>query len=1157
MNNLQEKTLNLPFGLIFEDLYHREGLLKLDQAFLDFLHLHNKELAIQYQEARQGITSDQSALLLILAPLVDQFIGALFNEEAASHLHQEHQKFRTILEVNRQFVQRIAIKKYPLNAVASFDIAKLHATLSHSIQVENEQEFADQILVWLADPEKYSTELDLAAQYAAWAAQTKAGQDRHHSQILFTIPHKLDFEHLIPVQATGPQGAWELPYDQRHLRQGFSLTDKGLGFESALHQAHYCIWCHHQGKDSCSKGLKPKTNEENSHRFQKNSLGVLLLGCPLEEKISEMNEAKSQGLNLAALSIIMIDNPMVPATGHRICNDCMKACIYQKQDPVNIPGIETQILKDVLSLPWGVEIYSLLTRWNPLNFQRPLPLPDSGYKVLVVGTGPAGFTLAHYLLMDGHTVVAIDGLKIEPLPEELSGVDIFGRRVSFSPIHAYKEIEEDLQDRINGGFGGVAEYGITVRWDKNFLKLIRLALERRPNFSLFGGVRFGGTLTTDQAFSLGFDHIALCMGAGSPTIISMKNNLAPGVRQASDFLMALQLTGAAKASSLSNLQLRLPAVVIGGGLTAIDTATEAMAYYPVQVEKFAKRYHELVSIYGKKAVEAQWKPQDHEIAAEFLNHAEALQRERHQAQLEKRSPNFQQLIQSWGGVTIAYRRLLQEAPSYVLNHEEVAKALEEGISILDQVTPHAVRVDTYGHACGLDVDHPDGTMKLPARSILVAAGTKPNINLLHDESHQFALNGRVFQVLDEKGNAVQPERLAKPETPHVLIHMRSDKKTVSFFGDMHPSFAGNVVKAMGSAKQGYPVITRHLKQQMPSPIVGDTLLKNLNMFLRATVRSVHRLTPTIVEIVVHAPLAARAFQPGQFYRLQNFETLAPVINDTRLAMEGIALTGASVNKEQGLLSTIVLEMGGSSDLCAILKPGEPVVLMGPTGHPTEIPTGETIILVGGGLGNAVLFSIGQAMRARGCRVIYFAGYKKIIDRYKETEIEAAADIVIWCCDEAPSFMARRPQDRAFKGTIVEAIVAYGQKELGLPQIALSEAQRLIVIGSDQMMAAVAKARHDVLAPFLNPQHMAIGSINSPMQCMMKEICAQCLQRHVDPLTGEERIVYSCVNQDQFLDQVDFECLSGRLSQNSLLEKLTHQWAQYCLTIRQKGSSHEG
>ena len=78
----------------------------------------------------------------------------------------------------------------------------------------------------------------------------------------------------------------------------------------------------------------------------------------------------------------------------------------------------------------------------------------------------------------------------------------------------------------------------------------------------------------------------LALGAGKPTILDLPNGLAPGVRMASDFLMALQLTGAARRDSIANLQLRLPAVVIGGGLTAIDTATEALAYYPLQVEKF-------------------------------------------------------------------------------------------------------------------------------------------------------------------------------------------------------------------------------------------------------------------------------------------------------------------------------------------------------------------------------------------------------------------------------------------------------------------------------------------------------------------------------------------------------------------------------------------
>ena len=129
-----------------------------------------------------------------------------------------------------------------------------------------------------------------------------------------------------------------------------------------------------------------------------------------------MHLLRKRGDAIGALALVMIDNPMCPGTGHRICNDCMKACIYQKQEPVNIPQIETGMLTDVLALPWGFEIYGLLTRWNPLNVRRPYALPYNGKNVLVVGLGPAGYTLAHHLLNEGFGVVGIDGLKIEPLP---------------------------------------------------------------------------------------------------------------------------------------------------------------------------------------------------------------------------------------------------------------------------------------------------------------------------------------------------------------------------------------------------------------------------------------------------------------------------------------------------------------------------------------------------------------------------------------------------------------------------------------------------------------------------------------------------------------------------------------------------------------------
>ena len=147
-----------------------------------------------------------------------------------------------------------------------------------------------------------------------------------------------------------------------------------------------------------------------------------------------------------------------------------------------------------------------------------------------------------------------------------------------------------------------------------------------------------------------------------------------------------------------------------------------------------------------------------------------------------------------------------------------------------------------------------------------------------------------------------------------------------------------------------------------------SLTAKLDGELVARVSEVRRLTETIIEVVVHAPSAARKFEPGQFYRLQNYETLAEQRKGTRLLMEGIALTGAWVDREKGLLSLIALELGVSSRLVSRLRPGEPVVVMGPTGTPSEIGRGENVMLLGGGLGNAVLFSIAKAMRDKGLTV---------------------------------------------------------------------------------------------------------------------------------------------------------------------------------------------
>ena len=132
---------------------------------------------------------------------------------------------------------------------------------------------------------------------------------------------------------------------------------------------------------------------------------------------------------------------------------------------------------------------------------------------------------------DGHTVVGIDGLKIEPLPAEISGVDAHGERVPFEPIRDVRELYEPLDERVMAGFGGVAEYGITVRWDKNFLKIIRLLLERRARVRAVRRRALRRHAHASKTHSSWASTTSRSRaGAGRPTVLDMPNGLARGVR---------------------------------------------------------------------------------------------------------------------------------------------------------------------------------------------------------------------------------------------------------------------------------------------------------------------------------------------------------------------------------------------------------------------------------------------------------------------------------------------------------------------------------------------------------------------------------------------------------------------------------------------------
>ncbi|WP_374693390.1 FAD-dependent oxidoreductase [Acidithiobacillus sp. AMEEHan] len=1147
----------------FSNYLQAETTQALDAAFLDALRQRDANLAQRLLDHRAGRTAqdgqERSELLLALAPHLENFLVEFFAiADANQALQSKIRDQDVVMDFKKQFVLRRG-RRFRGEFSASF--ADLQTWLDQQIHAsglpadDREWSIARLGMGWLADEAAYAESIERLTQWCALALSDPLAKLAVQGWSSFRLPERMDHEHLVPLQHFAERPDHPLAADpaQWRRRDAFHLTDLRMDLRSAQSEVHYCLYCHDHDGDFCSRGF-PEKKGVPELGFKVDPLGVTLTGCPLEEKISEMQILRRDGFSIAALAMIMVDNPMVPATGHRICNDCMKGCVYQKQDPVNIPQVETRILTDVLELPLGVEIYDLLTRWNPLRREQYSAASDNGRKVLVAGMGPAGFTMAHHLLQAGCTVVGVDGLKIEPLPESLLT----------APVRDWDALQEDLDERILLGFGGVAEYGITVRWDKNFLKLIYLSLLRRPGFQIFGGVRLGGTLRLEDAWDLGFDHVCLATGAGLPRVLSLPGSLARGMRQASDFLMALQLTGAGKESSLANLQVRLPAVVIGGGLTAVDTATEVQAYYIRQVEKVLARYEVLLAEMGEEKLRAGLSAEDAGILDEFLAHGRAVRAERQRAAAAGEAPNFIPLLHAWGGVTLAYRKGMRQSPAYTRNHEELIKAMQEGLFYQEGVDPLRAELDSYGHVQSMvfrKLREEEGRwvatgeeLCLPARGVFVAAGTVPNTIYEREYPGTLQLDGDHFQPYlahgDRSMQAVQvAEHCKAPEPGPFTSYHDALGHRVSFIGDTHPVYHGSVVKAIASAKRSYPDVLAAMEILPPAPRNDlSAFQERLRSRLSARIRRIDRSNPAVCELWVEAPAAAKNFAPGQFFRLQTFETGSPVVDKTRLQIPVLTVSGAGV--EGDLIRLMVLQWGTAPRIAGRLQEGDPVLLMGPTGAPTDIPQGKTIAIVAGRWGAAVMLDIGPALRAAGNRVLYVAAFTQASELDHQEELEAAADQILWCTAKGPLIAARRPQDRSVEASdMVQLLRDYAAGKLAgeAAGISLKEVDRLMVMGSTGLLKGFQSALRGDLAEVFPPHLEAVATVGSPMQCMLKGVCAQCLQWQVDPETGKRtKAVFTCAGQDQPLAWVDLDNLTARQGQNRLLERLSSHWLDHVL-----------
>lgn len=504
-------------------------LKKLDKEFLTFLESEAKIL-LRKRALGEALISEE---ILKISHLLEEFLIQKF-EINLTNYRKKLEIFSQMATVKREFVQR----KISL---------KFHNFEGPEPEFMEEEKFTKKALKNPNDDELIN--------YTRFALFTENGRKLHKNGMVFKLPKKII-----------------TPFEFSNNKEAIYTGDGEFKKTAAQNVAHvkYCIYCHKQAKDYCRTG-NPVANKE---------------GCPLGQKISEMNWLLKEGGLLAPLACMMLDNPLCILTGERICNDCKKACIFQKQEAVDVPSIESQLLKDVFTLPYGFEIYFLLTRWNPLSTVAFLPKPYNGKKVLVCGAGPAGIANCYYFLREGYSVLLIDGIKLQPI-ENIGMVEDASRILN-------------NKKRQLSGFGGVMEYGITERFNKNFLTLAQILLQREKHFQMLGGKKFGTDITFDWAKEQGFAHVLMCIGAGKPKLPEIPFELKKGVMTASNLLMSAHLN-----KGWVEKNLIKPAIIIGAGLTAVDASLLCIKHLKNEVSIFARKPLELSNAYITNEMELE------------------------------------------------------------------------------------------------------------------------------------------------------------------------------------------------------------------------------------------------------------------------------------------------------------------------------------------------------------------------------------------------------------------------------------------------------------------------------------------------------------------------------------------------------------------------
>src|ERR1700674_3215391 len=166
----EHDPLHLAFGFSFEDLYSRDGLVRLDAAFLEYAESSNAGLFQRLGEARAApgsLTAKQTSELIIdLAPLADDYIAELFGiSREVGALETRHQVLGPLYALKRKFVQKKAISGVTREQAAAIDGPALAAELESLFnELLTEDSFVEHVSRWLEPEPEHQLQLETAAR---------------------------------------------------------------------------------------------------------------------------------------------------------------------------------------------------------------------------------------------------------------------------------------------------------------------------------------------------------------------------------------------------------------------------------------------------------------------------------------------------------------------------------------------------------------------------------------------------------------------------------------------------------------------------------------------------------------------------------------------------------------------------------------------------------------------------------------------------------------------------------------------------------------------------------------------------------------------------------------------------------------------------------